>query len=115
MITRAIDSENDWKFGRGRQDYLSEKDSLPQSIKTRLQSFKNDCFFDLGAGVDWWAYLGTKNQTALKNAIVKQILTTNGVQSVQEVDLSLDETRSLSVSYSVTTIWGDTITEATTL
>lgn len=115
MITRAIDSENDWNFGRGKQDYLSERDALPQSIKTRLQSFKNDCFFDLDSGVDWWAYLGTKNQAALKNAIVKQILSTDGVQSVQEIDLSLDENRSLSVSYSVRTIWGDTITEATTI
>lgn len=115
MITRAIDSENDWEFGTGKQDYLTEKDALPQNIKTRLQSFKGDCFFDLDAGVDWWAYLGTKNQTALKNAIVKQILNTNGVQSVQEIDLTLDENRSLSVSYKVRTIWGDIITEATTL
>lgn len=115
MITRSIDGDNDWKFGKGKQDYLSEKDALAQNIKTGLQSFVKDCFFDLTFGVDWWAFLGSKNQTALKNAIVKQILSTTGVLSLDEIDLKLDENRNLAITYNVTSIWGEKITDITTL
>ena len=114
MITRAIDNDNQWIFGNGRECYLNDENAVGQNIKTRVQSFYQDCFFDLNAGIDWFNFLGTKNQEGLKNAIAKTILSTTGVYSLDELSLNLSENRELLIQYLTTTIWGqkagDTIT-----
>ena len=115
MITRSIDAQNDWNFGKGSQNYLGEKNALAQNLKTRIQSFYRDCFFDLNAGIDWFTFLGSKNQNGLKNAIAKTILNTVGVYSLDELNFSLSEKRELLIQYQVTTIWSETLTSSITL
>lgn len=115
MITRSIDGNNDWNFGKGSQNYMGERSALPQNIKTRVQSFYRDCFFDLNSGIDWFTFLGSKNQNGLKNAIAKTILNTVGVYSLDELNFSLSENRQLLIQYSVTTIWSETLTSSTIL
>jgi len=115
LITRAIDSDNDWRFGNGSGNYLSEQDALMQNIKTRIQSFYGDCYFDLTAGIDWFNLLGAKSQAAIKNAIAVVILNTTGVQSIDSLELKLDENRQLAITYSVTSIYGTTTTTTTTV
>ncbi len=61
MHIRAIDSENDWQFGKGLQSYKYKNNAIMQNVKTRLLSFLNDCWFDMEAGIDWYRLLGTKN------------------------------------------------------
>jgi hypothetical protein len=109
MITRAIDTQNDWIFGTGKESYFTEQSSVGQNIKTRLQSFFNDCFFDLEAGIDWFSLLGSRNQSGLKNAVAKAILSTTGVYSIDELVFSLSENRDLLVQYQVTTLWSEKI------
>ena len=113
MITRSIDSNNDWNFGKDKQDYLADKEALPQNIKTRIQSFVGDCYFDLSAGVDWFNLLGTKKIDALKNAITRVILNTTGVLSLESLELSLDDQRRLNITYRVSSIWSTTINDTT--
>jgi hypothetical protein len=66
---RQIDDDGDWLFGKGQNDYVRANTSVVQNINTRLGSFLGDCFFDLGAGIDWFNLLGTKDQVALNLSI----------------------------------------------
>jgi len=109
MRVRSIDNTNDWKFGRGRNDYKKDIDAVAQSIKTRLQSFVGDCFFDLKAGVDWFEYLGTKKQEELKIAITTVLLNTENVVSANEVLISVGTSRIFLIQYDVNTIYGKLI------
>lgn len=115
MITRLIDSNNDFTFGAGISNYLTEENAVNQNIKTRLQSFYNDCFFDTEAGIDWFNFLGYKNHSGLKNAVAKMILTTTGVSSLDELSFSLSENRQLLIQYRVTTLWSETVSNTITL
>lgn len=105
-IVRAVDSDGDWLFGKGRNDYKSGVDATAQNIKTRLQSFLGDCFFDTGAGVDWFNLLGSKQLLALKIAVAAIILNTTDVTGILELSFNLDETRRLTIQYKTATIYG---------
>lgn len=106
MIVRAVDAQNDWIFGRGRNDYKRDVKAVAQNIKTRLQSFLGDCFFDLGAGVDWFNLLGAKSEIELRLAISTVILNTKNVSTLAEVLISRSANRNLLVTYSVVTTYG---------
>jgi hypothetical protein len=115
MITRTIDINSSWNFGKGIQDYYQDKEALPQNIKTRLMSFLNDCFFDLDSGVDWFFFLGSKNINGLKVSIAKVIADTVGVVSLNELSLDIDDARQMTLQYEVTTVWSEKISGTTTL
>lgn len=107
MIFRAIDSANDWKFGTGRQSYLRGADAIAANIKTRLQLFLGECFWDTAAGVDWWGAIGHKNGAVVPKLLleIRAVLVGSfGVVKVNDVSVSLIERR-LTVSYSVDTIY----------
>lgn len=108
MIVRALNSSGDWTFGAGLNNYKSARAAVAQDIQTRLSSFLGDCFFDLGAGIDWLNFLGgSKNQLALNLAISAVILNTEGVTSMVQLSSNLDPvTRNFSVSYTVGTVYG---------
>jgi hypothetical protein len=99
MIVRSVDINNDWLFGRGKNDYKSNLDALSQTVKSRLQCFIADCFFDLNAGIDWFNLLGSKNQLALNLAISSTILNTDSIRQLKQLSLNLNTDRSLSISY----------------
>jgi len=105
MIVRSIDVNNDWNFGKGKQDYLVEGAAIGQSIKTRLQSFLGDCFFDIGAGIDWWNLLGSKNLVGLSLSIQTTIRNTDGVTRLVELSNVLDQNRKVTINYSASTIY----------
>lgn len=105
MIVRALDTLDDWTFGRGKSNYLTTNDAVGQNIKTRLKSFTGDCFFDVEAGIDWFNLLGSKNLVGLILAIKVSILNTENVTSLVDLDTELDENRDLSVTYSVNTVY----------
>jgi len=108
MRVRAITATGDWTFGAGQNNYKTGKNAVAQSIQTRLSSFLGDCFFDLGAGIDWLNFLnGSKNQLALNLAISSIILNTEGVLTMVQLSVNLNHvTRNFSVSYTVNTIFG---------
>ena len=105
MRVRALDSSHDFTFGAGNSNYLVANAAIAQNINTRLSSFLGNCFFDLGAGLDWFNLLGSKDQTALQLAISSVILNTTGVTSLGEVNLSLATSREFSVSYTAVTVY----------
>lgn len=106
MRVRAIDGAGDWTYGKGQNDYLTANAAVAQNIETRLLSFIGDCFFDLGAGLDWFTFLGSKDQLALNLAVSAVILNTVGVTGVKQILVTLDpSSRKLTIQYRVQTVY----------
>lgn len=106
MIVRGIDTNNDWLFGKGRNDYKTDLEAVAQNIKTRLQSFVNDCFWDMSAGVDWFELLGSRRVLELRLSISTVILNTQDVKQINVLSSNLDDSRNLLIQYSVETEYG---------
>ena len=117
LIVRRLDSNGDWCFGASLNDYLSQNRAVAQNLQTRLNSFLGNCFFDLGAGVNWLGFLGGSavNAPQLVLSVTSVILNTAGVQApigstsgaIQSLTTSLDpKTRKLVMVYAVSTIYG---------
>lgn len=112
MIVRQNDpNTNDWTFGLGKNNYLKGNAAVAQNIKTRLQSFLGDCFFAVNEGVDWFNFLGSKDQSGLTLAISNVILKTQNVVGILQLSVNLTQNRAFSISYRVQTtfsVTGDT-------
>jgi hypothetical protein len=108
MIVRSLDENHDWTFGKGRNNYLKDRAAIVQNINTRLLSFLGDCFFALNEGLDWFNLLGGKSSAAIRVAVATKILDTEGVTGLVEISFSIDENRSISISYEAETIYGST-------
>lgn len=99
---RSIDSEHDWTFGKGNNNYRSGLDAVTQDVDTRLNCFLGDCFFNRTAGIDWFNLLGSKNQVGLQLAISATILNTDGVLRIKTFSFNLDpRTRIFSANYTI--------------
>lgn len=108
MRVRAIDQNHDWMFGKGQNDYLQANAAIAQNINTRLKSFLGNCFFDLGAGIDWFNLLGEKDQTALSLSISSVILNTAEVTGILQISTGLNSNRQFTVQYKVQTVYSTT-------
>lgn len=89
MIIRAVrkneNGQEEFCFGHGYTDYKHEIACVKQDIETALLEFKNDCFFDLEAGIDWKARLGYYGQKDfLDEDIQERVLSRVGVISIDE-------------------------------
>ncbi len=115
MIFRNLDADGDWLYGHGTGDYVATNDAIGLNIKTRLLSWVNDCFFNMGAGIDWINRLGSKNQRALLEADLRRlIINSEGVTGILTFDTILDE-RAFTANYSVTTIYSQSYIDSITL
>lgn len=107
MRIRAIDSNHDWTFGKGKQNYRTDSEEIAQDVQTKLLEFLNDCFFNLDAGVDWINLMRQKNkqnQIALSCRAV--MLKAEGVVRVNQVSVSYSSaSRGLVISYNIDTIF----------
>lgn len=106
MRVRELDNTHDWTFGKGRNNYLRDRAATMQNINTRLQSFLGDCFFDAGAGIDWFNLLGTKDQVSLNLAVSAVILNTIDVTGIEQLSVELSQQRLLEIKYQVQTSYG---------
>lgn len=102
---RAIDVNGDWTFGKGKNDYKTKNNAIAQSIQTRLLCFLGDCFFDTNAGIDWFNFIGGKDEIALNLAISATILNTPNVTGIDQLYIVLSSDRQFSVSYKVQTTY----------
>jgi len=106
MIVRALDINNDWTFGRGKNNYKSNVDAVAQNVQTRLMSFLGDCFFKTDDGIDWFNLLGSKNRLELELAINATILNTENITGLIAVSSILNENRLISISYRAQSSFG---------
>lgn len=106
MRVRALDTNGDWSFGNGKGDYKQGNPAVAQNIKTRLNSFVGDCFFDLEAGLDWYGLLGYKDRIALRLAVSSVILNTTEVTGLKQINFNYNAvTRDVSISYKAQTTY----------
>ena len=106
MRIRALDVDGDWEFGKGQNNYLTGQKAVAQNIQTRLLSFLGDCFFDVSTGIDWFTYLGGKDQIALNLAVSATILNTRDVTGILQLGIALNRTtRNLVIRYRVQTTY----------
>lgn len=106
MKFRAIDSLGDWTFGSGKANYATDERAIELNIQTRIRSWKNDCFFDLDAGIDWYTRLDKNQKDKLINDLKILIIQTYGVMKITSLTVTQDaKTRGAVLSYSVDTIY----------
>lgn len=107
MKIRALDSLDDWTFGKGLQNYARGLDALKIDLKTRILSWRGDCFYAPGEGVDYVNLLDVGTKALLDQDIRRIILQTPGVVSIDEYDSVLNrETRELEIETKIRTIYG---------
>lgn len=109
MRVRALTSSGDWTFGQGQNDYVVAQQAVRQIIQTRVLSFLGNCFFDLGAGIDWFNLLGTSQQQALNLAISAVILNlppSGTITGIVQTSLTYSPaSRNISFTYQVISIY----------
>lgn len=107
MIMRALDGSGDWTFGNGLQNYNYSNNAIAENVQTRLYEFLNNCFFNLGAGIDWTRLMGSKNSLQETLLTIRGvILQSFGVVRVNEINpVLVPGTRKLTVTYSIDTIF----------
>jgi hypothetical protein len=105
-VIRALDSNNDFTWGAGVQNYLTGEAEINEDIATALKVFLGECFFATNFGVDWWNLIGSANLAGIILQCRTVIAARSGVTKITKVDAYLDRTkRALFVSYSVSTIY----------
>lgn len=105
MIFRNLDSNGDWLFGQGRQNFLSGNPAIGLNIRTRILSWVGDCFFDLQAGIDWTNRMSLKNQKNLLDLDLRRIILQSfGVTGLVSFDTVLAD-RIFTANYAVNTIF----------
>jgi len=109
MIFRGVDNANDWLFGQGIQSYFTNNDAIAADIKTTLQQFYQECFYDPNSGVPWFSILGQKSADLLILTLQNAILNVDGVTRVIALSYQLDENRAASVSYVVSTVYSSNL------
>lgn len=108
MYVRALDANGDWTFGSGLNNYKTGNLAVIQDIQTRLRSFVGNCFFDMGAGINWLGFLSSKDVVGLRLAINAVLINTPNVVGILELSFNLSEERNFSISYQVQTTYSVT-------
>ena len=111
MIFRQINGSNDWSFGRGNGSLATGEQAIELNLRTVLQSWVNDCFFDLGAGVDWTNRLGTNQKAQLMREISKVIMQSYGIVNITSSAYQYNSsTRTMQIQFQIETIYSSAFT-----
>lgn len=85
------------------------KDVIKQNINCRLKTIKGECFCNVNHGLPFFSgILGESELStrAIKDIISKNIISVNGVKSVDDLSFSFVK-RSIVISYEVSTNYGE--------
>lgn len=106
MIFRQLNAAGDWTFGRGINNYATAEAAIGLNIKTRLLSWKGDCFFALNDFVDWIARLDKGQQNNLTTELKTVILQSYGVVAINSFTVTLNNvTRIYQATFNIQTIY----------
>lgn len=107
MIFRQITALGDWTFGKGISGYATDEAAIELNIRTRLLSWKGNCFFALDDFVDWLSRLDKGQENNLIQELKTVLLQSFGVVAVSEVSATLNRTtRAIQITYNISTIFG---------
>lgn len=110
MIYRRLDSNNDYSFGRGKQDFISDTKAVVQSIKTRLLLLLGEWWEDQSDGTPFFESIlglsGTPDNLNAVDLIVQdRIITTENVLEIVNFSSSY-ENREYHMNCTVNTRFG---------
>ena len=108
MRVSGLDSNRDWKFGKGRAAYKRNADAIAQNILTRLRSFLGDWYLDTETGIDWLKLLGNLGtEKRILRAVESTVMQTDGVLSIQELKIiGRDSSRGVTIRIRYTDVFG---------
>jgi hypothetical protein len=108
MRYRSLSPSGDYVFGSGSTQFLINVPSaVAQAVMTRLRLSLGEWFLDLLEGTPYHGQiLGNNTQQLYDQAIQQRILDTEGVKSIDEYFSSLSENRVLTVTATITSIYG---------
>lgn len=107
MIFRQLTALGDWTFGKGINSYATQNAAIELNIRTRLLSWKGNCFFALNDWVDWLNRLDKGQQNNLNQELKNVILQSFGVVSIVSFFGKLNpQTRFYEVTFTIETIYG---------
>lgn len=110
MIIRNIDSDHDWTFGKGIQNYRVATPAIAENIQTRLLELKKDCFFNMNAGVDWIRLLGSKkSEGEIVLSCRNIILASYGVIQINALSVNV-RSRGIFIEANIDTIYTKNVT-----
>lgn len=106
MIFRNLDSDGDWTYGKGVQNFAREQKAIALNIQTLILSWVGDCFFNLQSGIDWKQLLNYGQQANLNAALQSLLAGAYGVVRLVSADVLFNPTtRNLAASYVVDTVY----------
>lgn len=89
--------------------HVNTPETVAQAVRTRLALWTNEWFLDSNEGTPYMTQvLGTNTRGAYDQAIQERILGTPGVVSIDDYSSSLGQDRVLSISVTLTTLYGST-------
>ncbi|WP_449555278.1 hypothetical protein [Lelliottia amnigena] len=92
MIVSALDKNNDWTFGRGRNNYITGGAAIAQKVKCRIRSFKNDNPLNMDDNINWMYLLSEKNtEREILREIERVTLATDGVMRIIDLSMTVDK------------------------
>ena len=110
MIIRNLDSDHDWMFGKGKNNFLAGVNAIKLNIKTRLLEWLNDCFFAQNNGVDWKNRLDRGQAADLEEEIRLVVLKSFGVTELSNFSYNVTGRRFFA-EYTVQTIFSASFTD----
>lgn len=119
MRYRALSPTGDYTFGAGTANfYVNNSKAVAQSVLTRLRLWQGEWFLNVTVGTPWLQQILSavqKNTKAIRDlAIQSRVLQTEGVTGIDNYFSSVDsEKRSMTVSMTISTIYGSEDIEVT--
>lgn len=110
MTVRRLDENGD--IVTSGVQFISERDEISQSIRTRLRLFFGEYFRNSQDGTPWFQEILGKGSTLTNKdaAIKRRIVQTDGVLQILTYDANYDiNTRQYTVSGSVLTTFGEVL------
>lgn len=110
MRIRKNDNDNDWMFGNSDNTFMVNNGAgVAQKVKTRLQEWLNDCFFNQQAGIDYKVRMGQRGQRAQLDDDIKRVISeTEEVVLLSEYSSELYD-RELRVNFAFYHIFGEEV------
>lgn len=115
MRYRKLDANGDYSFGSRQADFFRDTaQTVAQAVQTRLLLSRGEWFLDVTEGMPWnGEVLGKQPRASYDWAIRQRILGTPGVTALTDYSSQLDpQTRGLSVTASISTLYGTAIVQA---
>lgn len=114
MRVSGLNSEGDWRFGKGRAAYKRNSEAIAQNVMTRLRSFTDDWFLNVDHGVNWIELFGDRNnERRILRAIERTVLTTEGVRAIEKLAItSRGKDRRITVNLSYVDLFDTRFTES---